>query len=131
MWCFVRFGTICTILKTWKTPMEECYFLIKLQAEFTKINTPPWLFLTCFKLCKWYQTAQSVSYIPYFSPLYSHVVMDFKSAENNILTKSLEITSTSCWCLNGLWTFLSCVQWPAWSRVYKTAEIKWWKTWQT
>ena len=26
MWCFVRFGTICTINKTWKTPMEEFYF---------------------------------------------------------------------------------------------------------
>ena len=24
MWCIARFGTICTILKTWKTPMEEC-----------------------------------------------------------------------------------------------------------
>ena len=24
MWCVARFGTICTILKTWKTPMEEC-----------------------------------------------------------------------------------------------------------
>ena len=23
---FARFGTICTILKTWKSPMEECYF---------------------------------------------------------------------------------------------------------
>ena len=23
---FSRFGTICTIYKTWKTPMEECYF---------------------------------------------------------------------------------------------------------
>ena len=26
MWCFARFGTICRILKTWKTPMEECHF---------------------------------------------------------------------------------------------------------
>ena len=26
MRCFARFGTICTIYKTWKTPMEECYF---------------------------------------------------------------------------------------------------------
>ena len=22
--CVARFGTVCTILKTWKTPMEEC-----------------------------------------------------------------------------------------------------------
>ena len=25
-WWFVQFGTICTILKKWKTPMEEQYF---------------------------------------------------------------------------------------------------------
>ena len=24
MWRFARFGTICTIYKTWKTPMEKC-----------------------------------------------------------------------------------------------------------
>ena len=24
MWCVARFGAICTISKTWKTPMEEC-----------------------------------------------------------------------------------------------------------
>ena len=24
--CFAQFGTICTVWKTWKTPMEECYF---------------------------------------------------------------------------------------------------------
>ena len=26
MGCFARFGTICTIQKPWKTPMEKCYF---------------------------------------------------------------------------------------------------------
>ena len=34
--------------------------LVKLQAEackFTKVNTPPWVFFTIFKLCKWYQIA--------------------------------------------------------------------------
>ena len=30
---FSQFGIICTILKKWKTPMEEFYF--------TKINTSP------------------------------------------------------------------------------------------
>ena len=25
-WRFAPFGTICKILKTWKTPLEECYF---------------------------------------------------------------------------------------------------------
>ena len=26
LWYFARFGTICIILKTWKTLMAECYF---------------------------------------------------------------------------------------------------------
>ena len=24
MWCVEQFGAICTILKKWKTPVEEC-----------------------------------------------------------------------------------------------------------
>ena len=35
--------------------------LVKLQAEacnFTKINTPPWVFFTFLNLYKWYQIAQ-------------------------------------------------------------------------
>ena len=48
MWFFARFGTIFTIEKREKTPMEECYFLVKLQAEvwnLNKSNTPAWEFL--------------------------------------------------------------------------------------
>ena len=26
LWCFALFGTICAILKTWETPIKECYF---------------------------------------------------------------------------------------------------------
>ena len=65
MWCFTRFVTICTILKTWKTPMEECYLsLLQAQAcNFTKNNTPLWVFFTFFKLYKWYQNAQSIAYV--------------------------------------------------------------------
>ena len=33
MLCFVGFGTICTILKMWKTTVEKCYFLVMLQAK--------------------------------------------------------------------------------------------------
>ena len=39
--------------------------LVKLQAEacnFTKINTPPWLFFTFFKLYMRYQIAQRITY---------------------------------------------------------------------
>ena len=38
MWCVARFGTICTTLKTYKTPVEE-FLLVKLQdvaCNFTK-----------------------------------------------------------------------------------------------
>ena len=31
-------------------------------AGFTKINTPPWLFFTFFKLYKWYRIAQRITY---------------------------------------------------------------------
>ena len=38
----------------------------KLQASpcnFTKINTPPWVFFTFFKLYKWYQIAQHTTFV--------------------------------------------------------------------
>ena len=54
MWCVSRYGTICAIWKTWKTPMEECYF--------TKSNTPPSVFFTFLKLYTWYQIAQTISH---------------------------------------------------------------------
>ena len=31
-------------------------------CNFTKINTPPWVFFTFFKLYKWYQIAQRTTY---------------------------------------------------------------------
>ena len=42
--------------------------LVKLQdsCNFTKSNNPPWVFFTFLKLYKWYQTAQSVSYVLFF-----------------------------------------------------------------
>ena len=44
--------------------------LVKLQAEvcnFTKINTPPWVLVTFFKLYKCYQIAQRTTYtLPLF-----------------------------------------------------------------
>ena len=42
--------------------------LVKLQA-FNKINTPPWVFNTFFKLHKWYQIAQRTAVIKVSSPL--------------------------------------------------------------
>ena len=57
-WCVARFGTIYTNVKNTRGGV---LILVKLQAlacNFTKINTPPWLFFTFFTLYKWYQIAQ-------------------------------------------------------------------------
>ena len=52
-------------LKNVKNTHEGVLLSVKLQAEdcnFTKSNTPPWVFFTFFKLYKWYQIARSVIY---------------------------------------------------------------------
>ena len=44
--------------------MEECYFSYSYMyqhATLLKRITPPWVFVTFFKLCKWNQILQSVS----------------------------------------------------------------------
>ena len=38
------------------------YYLYNIACKFTKSDTPPWLFFTFFKLCKWYQIMQSITY---------------------------------------------------------------------
>ena len=52
-------------LKNAKNTYGGKLLLVKLQAEafnFTKINTPPWVFFTFFKLYEWYQIAQSTTF---------------------------------------------------------------------
>ena len=61
LWCFARFGTICTIyLNNVKNTHGGVLLLVKLQAKsyFTKSNIPRWVFFTFFKLYKCYQIAQ-------------------------------------------------------------------------
>ena len=51
-------------LKNVKNTHRGVLNLVKLQASacnFTKIITPPWVFFTFFKLCKWYQIAQRIT----------------------------------------------------------------------
>ena len=50
--------------------MEERY----LARNFTKVNAPPWVFLAFFKLCKWYQIAQSIAYFQQLG-LMQHIIM--------------------------------------------------------
>ena len=50
--------------------------LVTLQAsvcKFTKINTPPWVFFTFFKLYKWYQIAQRITYKKRSSSVSYHI----------------------------------------------------------
>ena len=63
----------CTIwyhlynLKNVKNNHGGVLILVKLQTSacnFTKINTPPWVFFTFLKLYKWYQIAQRITYNP-------------------------------------------------------------------
>ena len=51
-------------LKNVKNTHGGVLLLIKLQAEacnFTKSNTPPWVFFAFFELYEWYQIAQSTT----------------------------------------------------------------------
>ena len=52
-------------LKNIKNNHGGVLLLVKLQLKvcnFTKSSTPPWLLFTFFKLYKWYQIAQSITY---------------------------------------------------------------------
>ena len=53
-------------LKNLKNTHGEVLLSVKLQTEvcnFTKSNSPPWVFLTFLKLHKWYQIAQRITYV--------------------------------------------------------------------
>ena len=62
MWNFARFGNIGTIYKTWKHPWRSIKFSKVADLQVSGGNTPPWLFFMFFKLGKWYQIAQSITY---------------------------------------------------------------------
>ena len=47
-----------------------------LSCNFTKISTPPWVFFTFFKLCKWYQIAQRITICEICSKLTIDIVQN-------------------------------------------------------
>ena len=68
----IIYETLCAIwyhlycLKNVKTTTARVLLLVKLHAEacnFTKSNTPPWVFFAFFRSWNLYQIAQSVSYM--------------------------------------------------------------------
>ena len=55
-------------LKNVKKTHGGVLLLVKLQAvsrllDFTNSNTPPWVFFKLFKLYKWYQIEQRITYV--------------------------------------------------------------------
>ena len=42
--------------------VKNIHWGVLILLNFTKINTPPWVFFTFFKLYKWYQIAQRITY---------------------------------------------------------------------
>ena len=60
------FAVWCAQFKERENTLGVVLLSVKLQAgacNFTESNTPPWVFFTFFKLYKWCQTAQSITYI--------------------------------------------------------------------
>ena len=84
-----------------KHPWRSVTFspLVKLEAayNFTKSNTPPWLFFTLFKLYKWYQTAQSIRYIPLPLGLKNCFLQTFRQPLIHVNLWAIENTWTSWW----------------------------------
>ena len=61
--------------------MGECLILVKLPetCNFTKTNTPPWLFFTFLKLYKWFQIAQRITYLSTVSRITFSLAVNFQS----------------------------------------------------
>ena len=74
MWRFVRFGTICAIGKTWKTPMEECSKVTLLHGCFPHLE-----------FYKWYQIAQSITHDSFETRKRIFHVNLFKLKVNNVI----------------------------------------------
>ena len=78
-----------------KNVHEGVLLLVKFQAlvwNFTKSNTPPWVFLTFLKLYKWYQIGQSITYFTR-PPLYFNMFYTKKVNEMFYRTKQIQLTT--------------------------------------
>ena len=63
LWCVARFGALRDLVRFVQFKEREKHSRRSVNScNFTKINTPPWVFLTFFKLHKWYQIAQRITY---------------------------------------------------------------------
>ena len=62
MLCSAQFVPFALFKKREKYPWRSVTFSKVLACNLTKSNIPPWLFLTFFKLYKWYRIAQRITY---------------------------------------------------------------------
>ena len=87
--------------KNVKNTHERVLLLVKFQAKtynFTKRNTPPWLFFTIFKFHKWYQMAQSILYDRNFQ---HERVKTFVPDSNKVYKRKPGFFSSSFFCVFG------------------------------
>ena len=86
-------------LKNVNNTHGEVLILVKLQAKscnFSKINTPPWVFFTFFKLNKWYQIAQRTTYNDLvFITLTIRCNVTFTTVTENAFIKVITIIRTN------------------------------------
>ena len=72
MQVFVMFGTIWYHLNNLKIVKNIHGGVLLLACNFTKSNTPPWVFSTFLKLFKWYQIAQRITLLSCSKLLYEY-----------------------------------------------------------
>ena len=60
-------------------------------CNFTKSNTPPWVFFTFFKLYEWYQIAQSTTYLVHYDALLQNATAISLQNTTNVYYKMRQV----------------------------------------
>ena len=122
MCCFALFGTIWAILKTLKTPMEECYFeeaLVRLLLSWRfVVNTFLWKKASVTMLsCKFSEISQNIFFFPKHRYLLLCTIWDrlynLKNVKNThggvLLFVKLQVSACNCTkSITPPWMFFTC-----------------------
>ena len=105
--------------KRGKHPWRSVTFILQLKpCNFTKSNTPPWVFFTFFKLYKWYQIAQNITYIWCDTKIFTENSSIMESEQENDFPKK---TERSMWYRCAFpWCKLSHIR----RHIYSTAPLE-------